>query len=81
MAWLTDTQNTVNTFTIGKVEITVDEAAVTPEGAPIEGADRVKGNVYHLVPGKTYVKDPTLTVLADSEAAYVRMLLTLNCKT
>ena len=81
LAWLTDTDAVTNTMTVGKVSIIVDEADVTSAGVLIPGASRVKGNEYHLIPGKTYVKDPTMTVAGDSEAAYVRMLLTLNCKT
>ena len=80
LAWLADSELVTNTFTMGKVNIQVDEAAVNPDGSLIEDADRVTANDYHLIPGHTYIKDPTLTVNADSEEAYIRMLLTLNCK-
>ena len=33
---------------------------------------------YHLLPGHTYVKDPTVTVDANSEDAYVRMMVTIK---
>lgn len=79
LAFLTSRSEVVNTFTVGKVKITLDEAAVNEDGTLIQGADRVKENNYHLVPGQTYVKDPTMTVKADSEDAYVRMILTINC--
>ena len=79
LAYLTSQDEVVNTFTVGKVNITLDEAAVNADGTEIAGADRVKENNYHLIPGQTYVKDPTLTVKAKSEDSYVRMLLTLNC--
>lgn len=79
LAYLTSQDEVVNTFTIGKVNISLDEAAVNVDGTEIPGADRVKENNYHLIPGQTYVKDPTLTVKAKSEDSYVRMLLTLNC--
>lgn len=78
LAYLTDQESAVNTFTVGKVDIVVDEADVNPDGEPIEGADRVNGNEYHLIPGKTYTKDPTLTVKSGSEESYVRMLVTVN---
>lgn len=78
VAYLTDTDSAVNTFTVGNVDITLDEAAVNPDGTVIEGADRVSGNEYHLIPGQTYTKDPTVTVKADSEESYVRMLVTIN---
>lgn len=80
LAWLTDTETATNTFTVGQVDITVDEAKVNPDGTPVTGAERVTENKYHMIPGQTYTKDPTLTVEGDSEEAYVRMLLTLNCK-
>lgn len=79
LAYLTSQDEVVNTFTVGKVNITLDEAAVYVDGTEIPGADRVKENNYHLIPGQTYVKDPTVTVKAGSEESYVRMLLTLNC--
>lgn len=79
LAYLTSQDVVVNTFTVGKVNITLDETAVNTDGTPIANADRVKENKYHLVPGNTYVKDPTMTVVKGSEESYVRMLLTINC--
>lgn len=78
LAFLVSTQEVTNTFTVGQVHINLDEADVDEDGQVIAGADRVKGNEYHLVPGQTYTKDPTVTVLKDSEESYVRMLVTLN---
>lgn len=79
LAYLTDRQAVVNTFTVGNVDITVDEAPVTPDGEVIPGEDRVEGNDYHLIPGQSYTKDPTMTVKAGSEESYVRMMVTINC--
>lgn len=79
LAYLTSRDSVVNTFTVGQVDITLDETKVTPDGEPVEGADRVKENNYHLVPGMSYVKDPTMTVLKGSEESYVRLLVTINC--
>lgn len=79
LAYLTSEDTVVNTFTIGKVKITLDETKVTSDGQPVDGADRVKENSYHLIPGMTYVKDPTVTVGKGSEESYVRMLVTVNC--
>ncbi len=79
LAYLTSEATVVNTFTVGNVDITLDETAVTPDGEPIDGAKRVTSNSYHLVPGKTYIKDPTMTVVKGSEESYVRMLVTINC--
>lgn len=80
IAWLSDTDENHNTFTIGQVHIEVDEAKVNPDGTLVPEAERVKGNNYHLIPGMTYIKDPTMTVKNNSEEAYVRMLVTINCK-
>jgi len=78
MAYLQDTAEVVNTFTVGNVKLLLDEKAVNPDGTEIPGAARVTGNEYHLIPGLTYTKDPTVTVMKDSEECYVRMLVTLN---
>lgn len=78
LAYLTDTDSAVNTFTVGHVDIKLDEADVDENGTPIEGADRVQENEYHLIPGGTYTKDPTITVQPNSEESYVRMILTVH---
>ena len=78
LAYLTGTDTVNNTFTVGNVKITLDEAKVTTDGTPVEGADRVKANEYHLLPGHTYTKDPTVTVEEGSDASYVRMKVTFN---
>ena len=77
-AYLTSTDSVTNTFTVGNVKITLDEAKVTTDGTPVEGADRVKANEYHLLPGHTYTKDPTVTVEEGSDLSYVRMKVTFN---
>lgn len=79
LAYLTDQVEVKNTFTVGKVEIKVDEAKVDSDGVRITPETRVTENDYHLVPGGTYSKDPTMAVLKGSEEAYVRMLVTVNC--
>ncbi len=71
MAFLTSKDTVTNTFTVGKVTITLDEARVTTDGAKVEGADRVKENSYHLVPGHFYVKDPTVHVDDESEDCWL----------
>lgn len=73
MAYLTSTDTVTNTFTVGKVEIKLDETDVTNLTGP-----RVKANSYKLMPGTTYTKDPTVTVKAGSEESYVRMKVTFN---
>ena len=73
MAYLTSTDTVTNTFTVGKVEIKLDETDVTNPTGP-----RVQANSYKLMPGTTYTKDPTVTVLKGSEDSYVRMKVTFN---
>lgn len=57
LAWLTDkTSEVKNTFTTSDVDIELAETT---------------GDEYQMVPGNTIKKDPTVTVKADSEKAYV----------
>ena len=78
VAYLQDTATVVNTFTVGNVHLKLDEAVVDEKGEPTGGRTET-GNAYHLLPGETYTKDPTVTVLKGSEESYVRMLVTINC--
>lgn len=71
MAYLTSTDKVVNTFTVGKVAITLDEAQVNPDGTAVTPAERVKENAYHLLPGHVYTKDPTVHVQANSENSFI----------
>jgi len=71
LAYFTDADADTNTFTVGKVTITLDEAKVNEDGTPVSGADRVTKNEYHLLPGGTYTKDPTIHVSADSSDCWV----------
>ena len=76
IAYLTDTDSVQNTFTVGSVGLNLDEAKTDAEGNAVVPAERTEaGNKYHLLPGHTYVKDPTVTVDADSDEAYVRMMV------
>ena len=72
MAYLTSTTETVNnTFTVGKVKITLDEAKVDDSGNVNDSSTRVTQNTYKLMPGHTYVKDPTVHFKAGSEASWL----------
>ena len=73
-----------NTFTVGKVKISLDEAKVNEYGQPVDengnvvelkDAPRVIENDYKLIPGRTYVKDPTIYVEEGSEDCIVFVLL------
>ena len=57
IAWLTaQTDPVVNTFTVGNVDITLAESPNLD---------------LKMVPGKTITKDPTVTVVKDSEACWL----------
>ena len=78
MAYLTSKDTVTNTFTVGKVAIKLDEAKVTADGVTVTPAERVDKNSYKLLPGHTYTKDPTVTVLNGSESSYVKMTVTFS---
>ena len=79
LAYLTSTDTVTNTFTVGKVQIKLDEAEVDAMGNPVENSNgRVKANSYKLLPGHTYNKDPMVTVLAGSESSYIKMTVTFS---
>lgn len=71
VAFLKDSDSVKNTFTVGKVAITLDEAKVDEYGCAVAGASRVQGNSYKLIPGHEYTKDPTVHFAAGSEASYL----------
>ena len=72
LAYLTDTDTVANTFTAGQVGITLDEADVKPDGTYESNATvRVHANEYHLMPGREYIKDPTVHVDAGSEDSWL----------
>ena len=72
VAYLTSTDKVENTFTVGKVAITLDETKVNSNGLPPIGPEqRVSANAYHLLPGQSYLKNPTVHVDKDSETCYV----------
>ena len=79
MAYLTSQDTVTNTFTVGKVAITLDEAKANADGSLFDqGATRVKANNYKLLPGHTYAKDPMVTVLEGSENSYIKMTVTFT---
>lgn len=72
MAFLTSKDTVTNTFTVGKVTITLDEADVKSDGTYVSNKDaRVDTNEYKLIPGHTYIKDPTIHVADDSEECWL----------
>ena len=66
LAWLQDTTQTVtNTFTKGLVDIDLTETGTTNNEKS-----------YKMVPGDTLTKDPTVEVLANSEACWLFIEIT-----
>ena len=64
------TDPVVNTFSIGKVEIDLDETDVDVYGVK-DGETPVKANTYKLIPGHEYKKDPVVHVKAESEVCWL----------
>lgn len=73
LAWLTaTTESVVNTFTVGDINIKLEEHAYNPDATSVKLNDTpVTSQTYPLIPGTTYFKDPTVTVLANSEDCYL----------
>ena len=76
LAYFTDTDEVKNTFSMGKVDIKLDETNIEkPDG------DRVQANDYtgtNMVPGHVFTKDPTIHVLKGSEDSYIFLDVTIN---
>ncbi|MBR5288669.1 MAG: SipW-dependent-type signal peptide-containing protein [Clostridia bacterium] len=71
LAYFTDTDAVKNTFTVGHVDITLDETEVDEGGKPTGNTECVTENKYKLYPGKTYTKDPHIHIADDSEDCWV----------
>lgn len=90
LAYFTDADSATNTFTVGKVGITlteyskkgnnenIEEGTPNTEPGAEEGTVKITGYEYTLIPGLTYAKKPVVTVNADSEDAYIRMKITVT---
>lgn len=70
VAYFTDTDADTNTFTVGQVGLTLDEAPVDENGKETTG-NRVQKNNYKLIPGFAYDKDPTVHIDSDSSNAWI----------
>ena len=72
LALLTSSSGVSNVFTVGDVKISMYESKVNSNGEkvnasgtplPADGTPvKVDTNSYHLVPGETYIKDPTIYI-------------------
>ena len=86
-AYLMDSESQVNTFTTGKVYITLDEVVVEKDEETgnlvpkIEDEKEVRtseNQEYKLFPGMTVDKDPTITLDEGSEDAWIAAKITLE---
>ena len=72
IAYLTAKSEKVeNTFTVGDINIVLDETDVDDTDNDQDVTERDIKNEYKLIPGQTYTKDPMVTVKKDSEPCYV----------
>lgn len=72
LAYFTSTDNVKNSFTAGKVVISLDEGKLSSDGRTVDsGVARVKANTYNIVPGAKYDKDPVVHVEKGSENAWI----------
>lgn len=88
LAWLMDETDTlVNTFSYGDINLTLEETLTDEKGNPVDkkgdpieaGEEVVKtqdGNIYEMMPGEQYMKDPTVTVQDGSESCWLFIKLT-----
>lgn len=66
LAYFSDQETATNTFTVGNVDIELDEPAWVEDSK--------------LIPGTEIAKDPTVTVVKGSEKSYVRIFVEINNK-
>lgn len=72
VAYFTDTKTAKNTFTMGNVQIKLDETNVNdPEG------DRVSSNEYNVYPGAVVTKDP-IVHNTGKNGAYIRATVNVS---
>ena len=71
LAYFTDKDTETNTFTMGKVDIELKEPNWEKHNKEADGSLKV-------LPGVTYAKDPTITVVKDSEDCYLIATVTIE---
>lgn len=70
VAYLTDKQEVTNTFTVGKVAITLQEKKMNTETGELDGTELVAGiQNIKFVPGRVIKKCPVITVGTDEVAS------------
>jgi len=92
MAYMTSSSAVSNVFTVGNVNLQMFETKVNSEGKPVDASGNVIAydpnamktadtNSYHLQPGMSYLKDPTVYVGADSDESYLFIRVRNDLKT
>lgn len=76
LAYFTDTADQTNTFTVGKVDIKLDETKV--DGEQGERTENDQTFEDKIVPGHVFDKDPMITVKEGSEDSYLFLDITIN---
>ena len=82
IALLTSSSGVSNVFTVGNISIDMKESKVNSDGKLVNASGeelngsngdvvKVDTNSYHLLPGKTYIKDPTITVTSETDKMYL----------
>lgn len=71
VAYLTSTDTVTNTFTVGKVEITLEEYGINADGSIDKTTTHEELDEILLVPGRKIEKNPFITVDAESEACWL----------
>lgn len=75
LAYLTSQDQVTNTFSVGSVVITMDEADVDDSDNDQNTTERDKANSYKLLPGHQYTKDPIIHVDPKSENCYLFVIV------
>jgi len=71
VAYLTSTDTVTNTFTVGKVEITLEEYGINADGSIDKTTTHEELDDILLVPGRTIYKNPFITVGDESEECWL----------
>ena len=77
IAYFTDKEEVKNTFTVGKVDITLTEPIW--DGATDANNNDIPDYAENMMPDTEIDKDPTVTVAADSADAYVFVRVVVPC--
>lgn len=73
LAYFTDNDQATNTFTVGKVDLTLTEDVGTNEDHPdwLPGTSKEGGADYQVLPGVTYAKNVDIKLESGSAESYV----------